>query len=119
MAQLDESTMVDNLESYAPTWPAEVLRTMIGTYVTHARAVVVSERQDDRKAELLVELTEPVWEVFGSRGWQRGPRLLARSLERLAATLDAIGADVDRQLDVPTSDPEWRVRDSRARGAPR
>ncbi|MFD8811968.1 hypothetical protein ACFV23_10900 [Streptomyces sp. NPDC059627] len=75
MTRLDESTMwmVDNLESYAPTWSAEVLRTMIGTYVTHARAVVISERQDDRKAEQLVELTDPVWEVFGSRGWQRGP----------------------------------------------
>ncbi|WP_129771879.1 hypothetical protein [Streptomyces sp. L-9-10] len=78
---------------------------MIGTYVTHARAVVISERQDDRKAELLVDLTDPVWEVFGSRGWQRGPRLLPRSLERLAATLDAIRAEVDRQLDVSASAP--------------
>ncbi|RYJ22269.1 hypothetical protein CU044_6040 [Streptomyces sp. L-9-10] len=73
--------------------------------MTHARAVVISERQDDRKAELLVDLTDPVWEVFGSRGWQRGPRLLPRSLERLAATLDAIRAEVDRQLDVSASAP--------------
>ncbi|MGW4441907.1 hypothetical protein [Streptomyces sp. NPDC004682] len=78
---------------------------MIGTYVTHARAVVISERRDNRKAELLVELTDPVWEVFGSRGWQRGPRLLPRSLERLAGTLDAIGAEVDRQLDTPAPTP--------------
>ncbi|MEU4153352.1 hypothetical protein [Streptomyces sp. NPDC026659] len=107
MTQLDDSTMwmVDNLESYLPTWPSDVLRTMIGTYVTQARAVVISERQDNRKAELLVELTDPVWEVFGSRGWQRGPRLLPRSLERLTATLDAIGAEVDRQLDTPAPTP--------------
>ncbi|WP_432128057.1 hypothetical protein [Streptomyces sp. bgisy082] len=98
--QLDEATewMVDNVETYAASWPASVLRDMIGTYVAYARAVSISERQDDRKAELLTELTEPVWQVFGSRGWQRGPRLLPRSAERLAATIEAMTAESDRQL---------------------
>lgn len=105
MKQLDEATewMVDNLETYAPTWPTAVLREMIGTYVAHARAVAISGRGDDRKAELLTELTEPVWEVFGSRGWQRGPRLLPRSVDRLAATIATMAAETDRQL--ATADP--------------
>ncbi|MGY4997411.1 hypothetical protein [Streptomyces sp. 900105245] len=75
MKQIDEATewMVDNMETFAPTWPTDVLRQMIGTYAAHARAVAISEREDTKKAERLVELTEPVWAVFGSRGWQRGP----------------------------------------------
>ncbi|MFC9285837.1 hypothetical protein [Streptomyces sp. NPDC057052] len=99
MKQLDEATewMVDNVETYAPTWPAAVLREMIGTYVTHARAMAISERGDDRKAELLIELTDPV-AVFGSRGWQRGPRLLPRSVQRLEAIIAAMAAETDRQL---------------------
>ncbi|MEV7565433.1 hypothetical protein [Streptomyces tanashiensis] len=103
--QLDEATewMVDNVETYAPSWPAAVLREMIGTYVAYARAVAISERRADRKAELLTELTEPVWEVFGSRSWQRGPRLLPRSAERLAATITAMAAETDRQLAVASA----------------
>ncbi|MFI9297551.1 hypothetical protein [Streptomyces gardneri] len=101
MKQIDEATewMVDNVETFAPTWPAAVLRQMIGTYVAHARAVAISEREDIRKAELLVELTDPVWAVFGSRGWQRGPRLLPRSIERLTATVEVLGAGDERQGD--------------------
>jgi hypothetical protein len=71
---------------------------VIGTYVAHARAVAISERGDDRKAELLTELTGPAWAVFGSRGWQRGPRLLPRSVQRLEATIAAMAAEADRQL---------------------
>ncbi|MER6279674.1 hypothetical protein ABT202_25845 [Streptomyces sp900105245] len=103
MKQIDEATewMVDNMETFAPTWPTDVLRQMIGTYVAHARAVAISEREDTKKAERLVELTEPVWAVFGSRGWQRGPRLIPRSIERLTAAVEALGADAERQVDVP------------------
>lgn len=103
MKQIDEATewMVDNAETYALTWPAAVLRQMIGTYVSHARAVAISEREDTRKAALLADLTEPVWEVFGSRGWQRGPRILARSAERLTALVEALGAGGSHQADVP------------------
>jgi hypothetical protein len=103
--QLDETTewMVDNIETYAPTWPSDVLRTMVGKYVSHARAVAISEREDDHKAQLLAELTEPVWAVFGSRGWQRGPLLLPRSVERLDATIEALGAEADRQITAAAS----------------
>ncbi|MDQ0790807.1 hypothetical protein [Streptomyces sp. B3I8] len=99
MKQLDEATrwMVDNVETYAPTWPAAVLRETIGTYVAHARAVAISERGEDRKAELLTELTDLVWAAFGSRGWRRGPRLLLRSVQRLEATIVTMVAETDRQ----------------------
>jgi len=99
--QLDEATewMVDNMEMYGVTWPSNLLRGLIGNYVTTARWVMVSERQDDRKAELLVELTTPVWQVFGSRGWQRGPLRMARAQRRLEASIEEISTEVDRQND--------------------
>ncbi|WP_314614681.1 hypothetical protein [Streptomyces stackebrandtii] len=95
MKQMDEATewMVDNIETYSLSWPAAVLREMVGTYAAYARAVVISERTDDRKAKHLARLTEPVWEVFGSRAWQRGPRLLPRSIQKLAEAVDALGED--------------------------
>ncbi|MDV9186825.1 hypothetical protein R6L23_00995 [Streptomyces sp. SR27] len=43
-----------------------------------------------------------MWEVFGSRGWQRGPRLLSRSSERLTATIEVMAAETDRQLAAAT-----------------
>jgi hypothetical protein len=103
--QLDEATkwMVDNIETYALTWPMDFLRSLIGNYVSHARAVMISERQDGRKAELLEELTTPVWEVFGSRGWQRSPRRLMRAEQRLTAVIEEISAEVDRQNSAPAA----------------
>ncbi|MFF0450863.1 hypothetical protein ACFYT4_31535 [Streptomyces sp. NPDC004609] len=97
--QLDEATewMVDNVEIYGLSWPTEILRTVIGQYVLHARAVMLSERQDDRKAELLVELTKPVWDVFAARLWQANPRRLPRAKQRLEELLAEIGAEADRQ----------------------
>ncbi|WP_406388286.1 hypothetical protein [Streptomyces sp. NBC_00887] len=97
--QLDEATewMVDNVETYAVSWPTDFLRGLIGTYVPYARAVMISEREDDRKAELLEWLTTPVWEVFGSRGWQRSPRRLARAQRQLGARIAEIEAEADRQ----------------------
>ncbi|MFE5613925.1 hypothetical protein [Streptomyces sp. NPDC056524] len=101
--QLDEATewMVDHLETFMPTWPSDHLRGLISTYVATARWVMISERQDDKKAELLCELTSPVWEVFGSRAWQRGPRLLPQSIQRLDTVVEAIHAEVDRRIDAP------------------
>ncbi|MFF9070545.1 hypothetical protein ACF09E_34885 [Streptomyces sp. NPDC014891] len=92
MKQMDEATewMVDNVETYALSWPAAVLREMVATYAAHARAVIISERTDAQKAEYLARLTEPVWEVFGSRAWQRGPRLLPRSIQKLDGVVDSL-----------------------------
>ncbi|MFG2334696.1 hypothetical protein ACGFMM_34555 [Streptomyces sp. NPDC048604] len=97
--QLDEGTawMVDNLETYAPTWPTEHLRGLIALYVSHARAVMISERSDDRKAQRLTELTTPVWEVFGSRGWQSNPLRMARASQQLEAIVGEIAAEADQQ----------------------
>ncbi|MFD4320454.1 hypothetical protein [Streptomyces sp. NPDC058548] len=101
VTQLDETTawMIDNLETYAVNWAMDDLRQMVGTYVFYARAVMISERTDGKKAERLRQLTEPVWAVFGSRGWQRGPRLLPRSQEQLAEAVAAVLADADPQSD--------------------
>ncbi|MFE4958192.1 hypothetical protein ACFRCW_30105 [Streptomyces sp. NPDC056653] len=98
-ARRGDEWMVDNMETYAMTWPSDFLRGMIGNYVPTARWVMVSERQDSRKAQLLVELTTPVWKVFGSRGWQRGPLRMARAQRLLEASVEEIATEVDRQND--------------------
>ncbi|MDR3081927.1 MAG: hypothetical protein LBV60_13560 [Streptomyces sp.] len=103
--QLGETTewMVDNLETYALSWPSTLLRKMVFEYAAHARAVMLSERADDRKAVLLQELTEPVWEVFGARVWQRGPFRLRRAVRGFAAKLEEIAAEADRQAPAPVT----------------
>ncbi|MEU9530380.1 hypothetical protein AB0D58_34085 [Streptomyces sp. NPDC048210] len=97
--QLDASTawMVDNMETYTVSWPSDFLRGVVGTYVPYARAVVISEREETRKAEPLEWLTTPVWEVFGSRGWQRSPGRMRRAERQLAERIQQIEAEVDRQ----------------------
>ncbi|WP_331717955.1 hypothetical protein OG795_32705 (plasmid) [[Kitasatospora] papulosa] len=97
--QLEDATewLVDNVELYAPSWPTELLRDLISTYVAQAWAVMLSERQDTRKAELLVALTTPVWEVFGSRGWERRPSDIARAQRKLAALIAEMAAEADRR----------------------
>ncbi|MGW0792325.1 hypothetical protein ACWD04_29890 [Streptomyces sp. NPDC002911] len=56
--QLDEATewMVDNMD---------ILVSLADGLPTGPESLPT-----DRKAELLVELTTPVWEVFGSCGWR-------------------------------------------------
>ncbi|MFB8025957.1 MULTISPECIES: hypothetical protein [unclassified Streptomyces] len=101
--QLDDATewLVDNLELYLPSWPTDFLRNLISTYVSHAWAVMLSEREDTRKAVLLEQLTTPVWEVFGSRGWERSPSRMAGAQQQLAAVIEEIEAEVDRQQAAP------------------
>ncbi|MFG3071907.1 hypothetical protein [[Kitasatospora] papulosa] len=97
--QLDDATewLVDNVELYAPSWPTDFLRNMISTYVSNAWAVMLSEREDTRKAVLLSQLTTPVWEVFGSCGWERSPSRMAAAQQQLAAVIEEMEAEVDRQ----------------------
>ncbi len=59
--QLDESTrrLIDNVAAYAESWGPHMLVGLAVQYASNARMVALSERQEARKAELLIALTLP------------------------------------------------------------
>ncbi|MFF2721343.1 hypothetical protein [Streptomyces sp. NPDC058011] len=71
--QLDEATvwLLDNAATYAGSWPnARIIQFAID-YATHARLVVLSEREEATKVELLLALTVPVQRQFFGWPWSR------------------------------------------------
>ncbi|MEU0031995.1 hypothetical protein [Streptomyces sp. NPDC006335] len=79
LQQLDEATvwLLDNAATYAGSWPnARIIRFAID-YAGHARAVVLSEREEATKAELLLALTAPVQRQFFGWPWSRARHVLA------------------------------------------
>ncbi|MEN2424225.1 hypothetical protein AABB02_39745 [Streptomyces rimosus] len=71
--QLDESTrwLIDNVAAYAESWGPHMLVGLAVQYASNARMVVLSERQEARKAELLIALTLPVQRQFFGWPWPR------------------------------------------------
>ncbi|MFB7398286.1 hypothetical protein [Streptomyces sp. NPDC056191] len=71
----------------ALSWPNVQLRRIAFAYAFSARGVVLSERTEERKAELLDSLTVPVWEVYGARMWQQRIGQWDRCEQRLNAVI--------------------------------
>lgn len=71
--QLDEATswLLDNASTYATTWPAPRLVRLANDHAMYARAVVLSEREEAVKVELLHALAVPVWRQFFGFAWSR------------------------------------------------
>ncbi|MFF3617482.1 hypothetical protein [Streptomyces sp. NPDC002580] len=79
MQQLDDATvwLLDNAMTYAGSWPsAQIIRFAVD-YAGHARAVVLSEREEATKVELLLELTMPVQRQFFGWSWSRARHAVA------------------------------------------
>ncbi|MGW6906828.1 hypothetical protein [Streptomyces sp. NPDC054940] len=69
--QIDEATryLVDNMELFALTYGTDRLRNMVGKFVFHARAVMISERTVETKAKQLTALTAPIHTLFFTSRW--------------------------------------------------
>jgi len=90
--QLDDATrwMIDNMAMYAGSWPSRRIIDFAVAYASNARMLVLSEREETTKLELLVTLTTPVQrQFFGfwwtrTRHYQADQRVFAETLSRLA-----------------------------------
>jgi hypothetical protein len=77
--QIDDATrwLIDNVVTYAGSWPLRPLIEMPITYASHARLVVLSEREEATKLELLLELTVPVQRQYFGWPWSRASHIVA------------------------------------------
>ncbi|WP_405467514.1 hypothetical protein [Streptomyces canus] len=91
LQQLDDATrwMVDHVFAYAGSWPLQRHKDFAVSYAASARGLVLSEREEATKRELLIALTTPVQrQVFGfwwtrARHYAADQRAFAETLTRL------------------------------------
>ncbi|MFD7668132.1 hypothetical protein [Streptomyces sp. NPDC059788] len=77
--QLDESTrwLIDNVAAYAESWGPQPLVVLAVQYAGNARMVLLSEREEVTKAEILIALTLPVQRQFFGWPWARARHAVA------------------------------------------
>ncbi|MBV1940744.1 hypothetical protein KUF83_29875 [Streptomyces sp. BV286] len=93
LQQLDEATrwMVDHVETYAGSWAMRQHIEFAVGYAGSARMLILSERQESIKLELLATLTLPVQRQFFGFWWSRArhyvddQRTFAQTLARLTS----------------------------------
>lgn len=109
LQQIDDATrwMIDHVETYAGSWPAHRLIEFAITYAGNARMLVLSEREETTKLELLIARTMPVQRQFFGWPWLRSRRYFADR--------QAFAQVLARLTDEPT--PPW-VRQHPPRDAP-
>jgi hypothetical protein len=92
--QIDDATrwLIDNVATYAGSWPMRQLIEMPVTYAHHVRMVVLSEREEASKLELLLELTVPVQRQYFGWFWSRARHIVADNRE-FAATIARISGE--------------------------
>ncbi|MFG2987661.1 hypothetical protein ACGFYQ_41950 [Streptomyces sp. NPDC048258] len=73
LQRIDDATrwMNDYVETFAGSWPSRSLIDFAVAYAGHARMVVLSEREEVTKLELLGALTLPVQRQFFGFWWVR------------------------------------------------
>ncbi|WP_326655645.1 hypothetical protein [Streptomyces sp. NBC_01750] len=94
LQQLDDATrwLIDNVATYAGSWPMSHLIQFAVDYAGNVRMVVLSEREEDTKLELLLALTVPVQRQFFGWPWSRARHALA-DRRAFAETLALIGGE--------------------------
>ncbi|WP_256925375.1 hypothetical protein [Streptomyces sp. Amel2xC10] len=99
LQQLDDATLwlIDNVTTYAGSWPMRHLIRLAVDYAGHARAVMLSEREEDTKVELLLALTVPVQRQFFGGPWSRARHLFADH-RAFAETLTRISGEPTASL---------------------
>ncbi|MFI7399246.1 hypothetical protein ACIBW9_01915 [Streptomyces sp. NPDC049541] len=77
--QIDDATrwLIDNVATYAGSWPTRRLVQMPTIYAHHIRMVVLSERDEVTKLALLLELTVPVQRQYFGWFWSRARHIVA------------------------------------------
>ncbi|MFD3524551.1 hypothetical protein [Streptomyces sp. NPDC058653] len=106
--QLDEATryMVDNMETFALGYAPERARDIVGRFVAHSRAVMLSERAVETKAERLAALAGPVQNLFFTRRWR--VLTIGRSFEEFERAVAVLDEDLSENtiMPAPTSAPQ-------------
>ncbi|MDN3029415.1 hypothetical protein [Streptomyces sp. S.PB5] len=94
LQQLDDATrwMVDNVAVYAGSWPLQRHKDFAVSYAASARGVVLSERDEATKRELLLALTTPVQRQFFGFWWTRA-RHFAADQQAFSATLARLNSE--------------------------
>ncbi|MEV5881257.1 hypothetical protein AB0L74_00715 [Streptomyces sp. NPDC052020] len=102
---LDEATryVVDNKETFGLSYPTARGRDIVGRFVSHSRAVVLSERRIEEKAERLTALAGPVQNIFFTRHW-RVP-IISRSFEEFDRAVTALDEDLPADHVAPVLPP--------------
>ncbi|GGP93931.1 hypothetical protein [Streptomyces melanogenes] len=79
LQQLDDATLwlIDNVATYAASWPGRHLIQFAVEYAGTARMVMLSERDDATKVQLLLALTVPVQRQYFGWPWARARHALA------------------------------------------
>ncbi|MEU9190652.1 hypothetical protein AB0D14_40300 [Streptomyces sp. NPDC048484] len=92
--QLDESTrwLIDNVGTYAGSWAPQSLIQFAVQYAGNARIVVLSEREEATKVEILLALTVPVQRQFFGWPWSRA-RYAVADRQSFVGTLALIGGE--------------------------
>ncbi|MDX2986471.1 hypothetical protein [Streptomyces caniscabiei] len=92
LQQLDEATrwIIDHVMTYAGTWPSRPIINLAVSYASRARMVMLSEREEATKLELLVALTLPVQCQFFGYWWSRARHYVddQRTFAETVARLD-------------------------------
>ncbi|MEU3973395.1 hypothetical protein [Streptomyces bacillaris] len=92
--QLDEATryMVDHMETFGLSYATKRGRDIVGRFVVQSRAVVLSERSVETKAERLTALAGPVQNIFFTRRWR--VLTIGRSFEEFDRAVAALDEDL-------------------------
>ncbi len=103
--QLDEATryLMDNLETFGLSYATNRGRDIVGRFVTHSRAIVLSERTVETKAERLTVLAGPVQNIFFTRRWR--VLTIGRSFEEFDQAVAALDADLPEDAITPAPTP--------------
>lgn len=103
--QLDEATryMVDNMETFGLSYATERGRDIVGRFVVQSRAVVLSERVVETKAERLTALAGPVQNIFFTRRWR--VLTIGRSFEEFDRAEAALDEDLPEDAIMPAPTP--------------
>ncbi|MGW5028009.1 hypothetical protein ACWEO9_24580 [Streptomyces albidoflavus] len=96
-AQLGEATqyLIDNMELFAFGYASDRLRTIVGQFVVNARAVVLSDRSVEKKAERLTALASPIQTLFFVPRWRA--IAIVRSLEQFERAVASLDDDLPEE----------------------
>jgi hypothetical protein len=108
--QLDEASryLVDNLELFAFGYATARFRRIVGEFVVHSRAVVLSDRPIEKQVERLTALAAPIQNLFFASRWHVVTigQSVTEFEQALAALEDDLPDEPDATPDPPLTTPQ-------------